>query len=114
MANVSRERIGRPVMALTDGGGYGEYVVTHSARVRLPEQASTPRCRVSPSPVHDLAGFLYIDGILTLERACSSMVVPAAWVTSFPGWPSSSILCALTPLLATITGALVPDARRNP
>jgi NADPH:quinone reductase len=29
--NVSRERIGRPVMALTDGGGYGEYVVTHSA-----------------------------------------------------------------------------------
>ena len=29
--NVSRQRIGRPVMALTDGGGYGEYVVTHSA-----------------------------------------------------------------------------------
>jgi NADPH:quinone reductase len=29
--NVARERIGRPVMALTDGGGYGEYVVTHSA-----------------------------------------------------------------------------------
>jgi NADPH:quinone reductase len=29
--NISRERIGRPVMALTDGGGYGEYVVTHSA-----------------------------------------------------------------------------------
>jgi len=28
---VSRERVGRPVFALTDGGGYGEYVVTPSA-----------------------------------------------------------------------------------
>jgi NADPH:quinone reductase len=27
---VSRRRIGRSVMALTDGGGYGEYVTTHS------------------------------------------------------------------------------------